>query len=400
MPSKRMGGPKPPTNAPRSGTRPAATDRAVAEPPGARGAKPQQRETDGTGAAGLEKRAVAAQKVTAQTRRHVLKGAKAAEPDRLMAGARSLDTNSEPVGPDIASASASLALAMPEALGRGGRPADAPGTPNARWYEELGVLNRHWYRRCLDSLSKTLHAVGSDPGIEAIQKLGDQIITAFLSAVTGQAPDSSQPQFPADRAFFIPFEGDNAAKFNFAKPYYQLLDQPGGVPTHLEGSIWSFLPWVKGEGTSTGIELAGGRGGACLVSSNASVNEQQQTIPFAEMVSVHELFKHYDPSKPVDGRSDGAAAAVARQDRDVVWLKKSLLLRDEEGHLIRELFSAPSSAPPQSPATRKSATGTTASASARNSERRSGRHWSRSSRSIALPLETLQSSSSCRITST
>lgn len=122
--------------------------------------------------------------------------------------------------------------------------------------KELAKLNRHWYRRCLDDLGRSLQQAGTSPTVAELEVLCDRTITTFLKSVTSQAPDSEAPQFPADRAYFIPFEGDRAGKFNFAKPYYQILELPsvmaelGGMNKQagqLSGSLWSCLPWHGGE---------------------------------------------------------------------------------------------------------------------------------------------------------
>jgi len=112
--------------------------------------------------------------------------------------------------------------------------------------KELAKLNRHWYRRCLDSLTKDLQKVGSSPTIEEFHNLCDQVVSRFLEAVTSQARDADVPQFPADRAFFIPFESDRAGRFNYSKTYYQLLNYPSALNPNeklLRHSLWSFLPW-------------------------------------------------------------------------------------------------------------------------------------------------------------
>ena len=71
--------------------------------------------------------------------------------------------------------------------------------PSSQSVYELGRLNRHWYRRCLDALSESLNRTGSSPSVKELNDLCDRVVTSFLTAVAGQAPDSDQLQFPADR---------------------------------------------------------------------------------------------------------------------------------------------------------------------------------------------------------
>src|SRR5262249_55166360 len=118
-------------------------------------------------------------------------------------------------------------------------------------------------------------------GVQDIKKLCDRVITGFLAAVTAQAPDSGFLQFPADRAYFIPFEGDNAGRFNFSKPFFQLLNKldagPGGADRETyEGSIWSFCPW--------------GPAPEQVRVSPDSVSGDR-TIEFEDMISVREFFR-------------------------------------------------------------------------------------------------------------
>jgi hypothetical protein len=209
---------------------------------------------------------------------------------------------------------------------RDGAPAPEPPqpAPPAKWNavsEGLGILNRHWYRRCLDALSRTLVEVGSEPSVEQLNALGDRVVTDFLTAVTGQAPNSPQPQFPADRAFYIPFEGDNAGKFNFAKPYFQFVGPPEGFES-LEHSLWSFLPWSRVEGSGYGLAAVAGRERMVEIAHLESINDEGQTISFEEMISA-----------PARVASDSGWV-----DPDKLRLRKSLLLRGREDSLAAEVF--------------------------------------------------------------
>jgi hypothetical protein len=173
---------------------------------------------------------------------------------------------------------------------------------------DLGKLNRHWYRRCLDTLGRTLNAGGASPSVEQLQELCDQLVTSFLTAVTGQSPDSDRSQFPADRAYYIPFAGDRAGKFNFAKPYFQLLSAPAGYP---EQSLWSFLPWPKTAAENGHADLRIEIDGPAT-----SLDVNQATISFAELLK--------SQAGDVVGSTDPES-----QGQSALRLRKSLLLRGE-----------------------------------------------------------------------
>ena len=181
---------------------------------------------------------------------------------------------------------------------------------------DLGVLNRHWYRRCLDWLDERLRKSSSSPNIK---ELCDHIITDFLTAVTGQAPDSGQLQFPADRAYYIPFEGDWAESFNFAKPFYRFLGTATVQQKNwlYDDSIWSFFPWIE-------------RFGEAKIDPTGSVDAEYKTIPFEEMISVRAQFVKVDASRRK--RDDIADAPFL--------VEKSLVLRgDDRGYIARIMES-------------------------------------------------------------
>jgi len=182
---------------------------------------------------------------------------------------------------------------------------------------ELAKLNRHWYRRCLDALGRTLNASGTSPGVEELQDLCDDLVTSFLTAVTGQSPDSERSQFPADRAYYIPFAGDRAGKFNFAKPYFQLLNVPAGYPPTAEQTLWSFLPWAK----SPTVD------GYADPSIVQSLDAKQATLAFLELLK-----------SPV-GAKGAANGDSESQGRGVLRLRKSLLLRGKSEPLLSSAMS-------------------------------------------------------------
>jgi hypothetical protein len=193
------------------------------------------------------------------------------------------------------------ATRRPPAAPRAG--ADASG---GRDYE-LGKLNRHWYRRCLDRLDEDLRRGGGNPGVKQFKDLCDRAITGFLTAVTGQAPFSPRLQFPADRAYFIPFERDNSGRFNFSKPFYRFLDGPPSVEKEYKDSIWSFCPWTPDVAE---LEIEN------------SLDKDQLTISFASMISVRDPFLKVD-SAELAKENDRLPAATGQRLR----LKKSLFLR-------------------------------------------------------------------------
>lgn len=184
---------------------------------------------------------------------------------------------------------------------------------------DLGPLNRHWYRRCLDALDERLRESSSNPSIKDLKELCDAVITGFLTAITGQAPESPRLQFPADRAYFIPFEGDLAENFNFAKPFYRIAEEPGqGKKDSLsKHSIWSFYPWTEGD---EGIEIDHRR----------SVDEKHRTIPFEEMISVRAQFVKEEAFR---------SGTKAQDVRDDFLLDKSLLVRGEDRSYPETVFA-------------------------------------------------------------
>lgn len=163
------------------------------------------------------------------------------------------------------------------------------------YLENLGEVNRHWYRRRLDGLDAMLRKVSRSPGLKETNDLCEAIITGFLTAVTGQGRGSNIPQFPSDRACFIPFDGDKVGKFQYAKSYYQFSEK---VPKKsFANSLWSFYPILSGFEPPK--------------ISDSSVDERIETISLKKMLSVGEKF-----------------------DEEKFTIKKSLLLNKG---VIREL---------------------------------------------------------------
>ncbi len=207
---------------------------------------------------------------------------------------------------------------MPERK-KGGRPeeglrVEAPAAKMraGEWdyLKELPKLNRHWYRRCLDDLGRSLQETGASPTVAELERLCDRVVTTFLRSITSQAPDSEAPQFPADRVYFIPFEGDRAGRFNFAKPYYQVLEVPqalskmggkGHETESLSGSLWSCLPWLEGN---------------VRIDPARSMSERtEETLTFQELLS-----------RAPEETALGARQGMVRHLR----LRKSLLLRGDD----------------------------------------------------------------------
>jgi hypothetical protein len=198
---------------------------------------------------------------------------------------------------------------------------DKPGSDKADSYY-LGVLNRHWYRRCLDGLEKALREAGNYPSVEELKKLCDQVISTFLSAVMSQAPDSERLQFPADRAMFIPLERDNAGEFNFVKAFFQFTQASykaqSEIPSNplpkeynrdkFDNSIWSFFPWCE-------------KSDSVFINQEQSVNDRQETISFEDLISVRELFRQPSAAQDKDKMS-GAVKGLR--------LKKGLLARGSD----------------------------------------------------------------------
>lgn len=188
-----------------------------------------------------------------------------------------------------------------------GRPA---GAPAAREFV-LGPLNRHWYRRCLDGLETNLKNTGSNAGVKQLSDLCDKVVTGFLTAVTAQAPDSDQLQFPADRAYYIPFEGDNAKEFNFAKPFYQYLS--GSLGERFHESLWSFFPWDPVTGN-------------VVIDQKLSVSKSSsghRTIAFDDLLT--------ERPRPIKSENVPGLAGATR-------LRKSLLLRSDGDDLLKLVF--------------------------------------------------------------
>lgn len=184
---------------------------------------------------------------------------------------------------------------------------------------DLGVLNRHWYRRCLDWLDDRLRKSASNPSIAQTKELCDHIITDFLTAVTGQAPDSGQLQFPADRAYYIPFEGDWAERFNFAKPFYRFSGRATNEQRSwlYEDSLWSFFPWAE-------------RFGDVRIDSARSVSVAGKTIPFEEMISVRAQFT----------KSEAAGQKRADTGTAQFLMQKSLILRGSDRNYIKRIANS------------------------------------------------------------
>ncbi|MFC1597708.1 hypothetical protein ACFL5Q_07210, partial [Planctomycetota bacterium] len=204
---------------------------------------------------------------------------------------------------------------------------------------ELGRLNRHWYRRCLDVLGTRLQEAGTTPSLEKLGELLDNVIGLFLTSVTGQAPDSNQPQFPADRAYYIPFEGDFVAKFNYVKPYYQLTAYPHGYPDAAEESLWSFYPWPKQARTKEGRaakEPSTENKVSVSIDRTESVKEDQTTVTFDEMISPQERFRgslRQTQAEKQSGAADSGRRGSMR--RRGLTVKKSLLVRPGDDRPLR-----------------------------------------------------------------
>jgi len=154
------------------------------------------------------------------------------------------------------------------------------GLTRVRDRNYLSILNRHWYRSCLDSLNEILQETPPDPTLKQIDTLCENILSGFLKAVTGQAPNIGEIQFPADRAYYFPFDNDRVGKFKFSKVFYKLTnfhDIPSTPENNkiYNGSLWSFLPWeidsVKKEKIKIDPEL--------------SVDNSGETISFEKMLT-------------------------------------------------------------------------------------------------------------------
>lgn len=187
---------------------------------------------------------------------------------------------------------------------------------------ELGKLNRNWYRRCLDVLDRDLRKSPADPSVDDVKDLCQKIVSGFLEAVTGQAPDSSQLQFPADRSYFIPFEDDIAETFHFAKPFYRFVgDATEAQEKRLyPNSIWSFFPWPET------------KDGRIVIDSDSSVNEEGRTNPFEEMISARAQFKSRETKSQGPGAGQG-------QGNVEIQLEKSLIVRrDREEDFLKQVY--------------------------------------------------------------
>lgn len=207
---------------------------------------------------------------------------------------------------------------------------------------DLALLNRHWYRRCLDSLSDNLSSVGRNPSVEKRRELANKIITGFLTAVAGQAPDSDRLQFPADRAYFIPLEGDIAGRFNYVKAYYQLMSCPDNYSAEeAEDSLWSFFPWHRDLGRSGVTEKTRKTLSAAVripkYQSCHQVREQGaadgearttwQTISFEQLIATA-------GSK----NQQTADNSTVTDDEEVIQLRKSLLLPQTHDQTLQNMF--------------------------------------------------------------
>jgi hypothetical protein len=193
--------------------------------------------------------------------------------------------------------------------------------------DDEGRRKRHWYRRCMDHLETMLNEQ-SNPS-EKMQELCERIVTGFLTAVTGQAPDSKHPQFPADRAYFIPFDGDRSETFNFSKPFYQFLPEQGdrGLPYEWSHSLWAFLPWNGQDQFSENrpeYEL--------FIDSKRSVSDEG-TGSFRDMIQVRDLFQERGDVGPE--RQAARLGPVSSYG-----LRKSLLIGINEDDPLGQLFRA------------------------------------------------------------
>ncbi len=180
------------------------------------------------------------------------------------------------------------------------------GARSEEYQSMLGRVNRHWYRRRLDALDQMLRGASRNPGIEETRNLCDSIITSFLTAVTGQGPDTTLMQFPSDRACYIPFTGDKVGKFQYAKSYYQFPERPNPEveALHLASSLWSFFPYLESLRDPA-------------ISSD-SVDENAETVTFQRMLSV----------------------GVKFEERERFAVKKALLLSKKDRRDLREEYGA------------------------------------------------------------
>jgi hypothetical protein len=157
----------------------------------------------------------------------------------------------------------------------------------------LPRLNRHWYRRCLDALDADLRKVGDYPTVEEIRDLCGRVVREFLKSVTGQAPDADRLQFPADRAYYIPFEGDNGGRFGFAKSFYRFprseeLPKSAGWDElrrkEMGSSLWAVFPWVTDQSGQTEAEAIG-------IDNELWQRAEDGSVTLEEMLSIRNLFR-------------------------------------------------------------------------------------------------------------
>src|SRR5258708_25636567 len=66
---------------------------------------------------------------------------------------------------------------------------EPPAARSGQVYE-LGPLNRHWYRRCLDALDARLRGRSTKPSIQDLKELCEDVVTGFFDADKAQASGS------------------------------------------------------------------------------------------------------------------------------------------------------------------------------------------------------------------
>lgn len=204
----------------------------------------------------------------------------------------------------------------------------------------LGQLNRHWYRRCLDALDADLRRVGDYPTVEQVRDLCGRVVHGFLTAVAGHAPDAVRLQFPADRAYYLPFQGDNAGQFGFAKAFYrfprrEVLDTTlafAGAPwqtRNLYGSsLWAVYPWVPDRDWEQAPDGAEDRD-AIRIDNELWRQSEGAAVPLGEMLSIRNLFRLGD-----EARAKAAVDGVGRK----VAVQKAVYLMPPEDRLLEELL--------------------------------------------------------------
>ena len=223
------------------------------------------------------------------------------------------------------------------------------GEPEAEDYF-LGQLNRHWYRRCLDNLDAELRLVGDYPSVEELRDLCDRIVTGFLKAVAGHSPDADRVQFPADRAYYFPFQGDAASRFNFAKAFYQFprigstASTGGRQIAHgdelakLARTLWTFFPWPPSK--DVGIRIQ----------KEPWVEKNGQVVTLDDVLSVQNLFRDEGAAAhPTSAERNGAASEVAPRlageptdnaapQSRIIAIQKALLLASPDDVLLEPVL--------------------------------------------------------------